>query len=110
MITLQSIPTGIVHPQIFLPPNVQRAAPVPQQTFKQTTTKRPRSPSPPPSVSVSIYHQNYGYKQPPIGNPNPPYQSSPQSKKLFFITIIKKKLLEFLFLFFLFNIFLIYRG
>lgn len=83
MIALQTLPTGIVHPQIFLPPSVQRAAAVPQQTFKQTTpttTKRPRSPSPPPSVSVSIYHQNYGYKQPPIANPN--YQSSPQSEHI----------------------------
>lgn len=98
MITLQSLPTGIVHPQIFLPPTVQRAAPVPPQTFKQTTTKRPRSPSPPPSVSVSIYHQNYGYKQPPIANPNPTYQSSPQSKSylysyliFFFVRTYKKR-------------------
>lgn len=74
-IPFQNLPP-LVQQQIYLPQAVPRAAPMPTQTLKASTTKRPRSPSPPPSVS--IYHQGYGYKQPPIANPN--YQTSPQSK------------------------------
>lgn len=78
MQALQAMPSQMVHPQVFLPQSVPRATPITQPTFK-TTTKRPRSPSPLPTVPVSIYHQGYGYKQPPtLANPN--YQPSSQSK------------------------------
>lgn len=79
IITIQALPTGLVHQQLYLPQPTPatRSTPVPQQTFK-TTIKRPRSPSPQPAVPVSLYHQGYGYKPPTVVNAS--YQTSPQSK------------------------------
>lgn len=86
MLTLQSIPQGLVHQQqVYIqPPSVSRPAPMPQQQSQQgfkPCTKRPRSPSPPPTIPVSLYHQGYGNYKPSVASA--PYQSSPQSKLLF---------------------------
>lgn len=84
MMTIQTIPSGLMHQQLYISPNVARSAPVNQlQTNFKPPAKRPRSPSPQPMVSVSMYHQGYGYKPSPVGSS--PYQGSPQSKKCCFI-------------------------
>ncbi|CAH0550504.1 unnamed protein product [Brassicogethes aeneus] len=74
---LQTMPSALVHQQLYISPSVPRGAPIPPQqpTFK-ATVKRPRSPSPQPAVPVSMYHQGYGYKPPAVNTAN--YQTSPQ--------------------------------
>lgn len=76
---IQALPSGMVHQQLYISPNVApRGAPVPQpQAQFKPTVKRPRSPSPQPAVPVS-YHQGYGYKPTNVGTPT--YQNSPQSR------------------------------
>ncbi|XP_045476273.1 G protein pathway suppressor 2 isoform X3 [Harmonia axyridis] len=80
ILTLQSIPQGLVHQQqVYITPASVPRAPMPQQQPQQgfkPCTKRPRSPSPPPSIPVSLYHQGYSSYKPSVGST--PYQSSPQ--------------------------------
>lgn len=78
IITIQALPSSVVHQQLYLPQSVPRAAPV-VQNFKPVS-KRPRSPSPQPTVPVSLYHQGYGYKPPTVVSAS--YQTSPQSEFL----------------------------
>ncbi|RZC42004.1 G protein pathway suppressor 2, partial [Asbolus verrucosus] len=64
ILAIQTLPSGLVHQQLYISPTVQRNTSVPQQqcsSFK-SAVKRPHSPSPQPSVPVSSYHQGYGYK------------------------------------------------
>ncbi|XP_056638802.1 G protein pathway suppressor 2 isoform X1 [Diorhabda sublineata] len=75
LISIQSLPTNMVHPQLYIQqPQQQQLQPTPQPRLAQMPqqpqpppqaaykqAKRPRSPSPPPQVSASMYH-SYGYK------------------------------------------------
>ncbi|KAJ8963175.1 hypothetical protein NQ318_018640 [Aromia moschata] len=85
MIAIQSLPSNMVHQQLYiqqpsrLAPISQQQQQQPQQQQQQNTfksaPKRPRSPSPQPQVPVSLYH-GYGYKPPTVGTSS--YQTSPQ--------------------------------
>lgn len=78
MITIQGLPpAGLVHPQLFLPQNIPRGAPLGTQAgFKPLNPgKRARSPTPP----VSVYHQSYVTAAAYKPQPTPSYAPSTQS-------------------------------